>query len=212
MLGRSARAADLCDRPTRRILSAEAPYEGLVSALQGDVQLARQDRAGKMTLSAVVTEATYVGADTAAHRTSKRQLRHTVQRIEDALFGDPGRLDRDLWLARIADLLLDGTTALGQSTALEAVRDGIQGAAPIDHRGYAHVFIAGPAEVGSSSCEHELISDIGHGLQQVFARRPAEPHQSIGGRPSRHGWRARRKNCTQRCWATVCRRKSSVRG
>ena len=44
-------------------------------------------------------------------RTSRRQLPDTVQRIEDALFGDPGRLDRDLWLSRIADLLLDGTTA-----------------------------------------------------------------------------------------------------
>lgn len=132
-----------------------------------------RDLTGDATLRAVVTEAKYVGADTAAEarRTSKQQLRHTVQRIEDALFGDPGRLDRDLWLARIADLLLDGTTALGQSNALEAVRDGIRrGAAPIDLRGYSHVFVAGPAEAGSTGGEQEPIADIRHGLQEVFAR------------------------------------------
>ena len=46
MLCRSGRAADLRDRLARRILNAEAPYDGLIRALQGDVQLARQDRAG----------------------------------------------------------------------------------------------------------------------------------------------------------------------
>jgi hypothetical protein len=39
--------------------------------------------------------------------------------------------------------LLDGTTAVGQSGALEAVRDGIRrGATPIDLRGYSHVLMA----------------------------------------------------------------------
>lgn len=46
--------------------------------------------------------------------------------MDDALFGDPGRLDRDLWLSRIADLLLDGTAALGNAALLERVRDGIR--------------------------------------------------------------------------------------
>jgi S-DNA-T family DNA segregation ATPase FtsK/SpoIIIE len=132
-----------------------------------------EDSTGSPTLRAVVTEAKYVGADNAAEarRTSKQQLRHTVQRIEEALFGDPGRLDRDLWLSRIADLLLDGTTALGQSSALEAVRDGIRrGATSIDLRGYSHIFVAGPAEVGASGGEQEPLPDIRHGLQEVFAR------------------------------------------
>lgn len=105
-----------------------------------------------------------------ARRTSKQQLRHTVQRIEDALFGDPGRLDRDLWLSRIADLLLDGTTALGQSDALEAIRDGIrQGATKIDLRGYSHIFISGLAEPPFAG-EQEPISDVQHGLQEIFTR------------------------------------------
>lgn len=46
MLCRSGRAADLRDRLAHRLLNAEAPYDGLIRALQGDVQLARQDRAG----------------------------------------------------------------------------------------------------------------------------------------------------------------------
>jgi DNA segregation ATPase FtsK/SpoIIIE, S-DNA-T family len=131
-----------------------------------------RDGDGHTTLRAVVTEAKYVGLDGAAEarRTSKQQLRHTVQRMEEALFGDPGRLDRDLWLSRIADLLLDGTTALGQSDALEAVRDGIrQGRTTIDLRGYSHIFVSGLSEPATSG-EQEAIADVPHGLQEVFNR------------------------------------------
>lgn len=127
---------------------------------------------GTPTLRSVVTEAKYVSADAnaEARRTSKHQLRQTVQRMEDALFGDPGRLDRDLWLSRISDLLLDGTTALGQSLTLETVRDGIRkGAIPIDLRGYSHVFIRGPADATVRG-EQEVIPDIPNGLQEVFGR------------------------------------------
>src|SRR5262249_8999174 len=46
MLCRSARACELRARLVKRILTADAPYDGLVRALQGDTQLARQDRAG----------------------------------------------------------------------------------------------------------------------------------------------------------------------
>jgi hypothetical protein len=46
MLCRSRRANELRERLERRILNGEAPYDSLVRALQGDVQLARQERAG----------------------------------------------------------------------------------------------------------------------------------------------------------------------
>ena len=87
---------------------------------------------GNATLRAIVTEAKYVDASglAEASRKSRQQLRHTVTRMDDALFGDPGRLDRDLWLSRIADLLLDGTAALGQAALLERVRDGIRRGSP----------------------------------------------------------------------------------
>jgi S-DNA-T family DNA segregation ATPase FtsK/SpoIIIE len=128
---------------------------------------------GAPQLRAVVTEAKYVDASglTEATRKSRQQLRHTVSRVDDALFGDPGRLDRDLWLSRIADLLLDGTAALGQSALLERVRDGIrQGSVAIDLRGYSHIFTSGPADDGSSLGEQDLITDIASGLQETFTR------------------------------------------
>jgi S-DNA-T family DNA segregation ATPase FtsK/SpoIIIE len=31
----------------------------------------------------------------------------TLGMFREALFGDPGRLDRDVWLARLADMLID---------------------------------------------------------------------------------------------------------
>lgn len=128
---------------------------------------------GAPRLRAIVTEAKYVdqSGSAEASRKSRQQLRQTVARIDDALFGDPGRLDRDLWLSRIADLLLDGTAALGQASLLEQVRDGIRrGAVPIDLRGYSHIFISGPTSDGSVLGEQEPISDVCGGLQETFTR------------------------------------------
>ena len=128
---------------------------------------------GALKLRAIVTEAKYVdqSGEAEATRKSRSQLRQTVARIEDALFGDPGRLDRDLWLSRIADLLLDGTAALGQSHLLERVRDGIRrGQVPIDLRGYSHVFVSGPAGDGADLGRQEPLADIEGGLQESFTR------------------------------------------
>lgn len=128
---------------------------------------------GGYRLRVAVTEAKYIMADNCAEarRISQRQLRDTVLRIENALFGDPGRLDRDLWLSRISDLLLDGNTAAGQTQTLEAVRDGIRrGLVAIDLRGYSHVFVAQPADGGGIAGEQERLEDIQNGLQEVFGR------------------------------------------
>jgi len=130
------------------------------------------DGQGNIRLKAVVTEAKYVTSNAAeAGRKSKQQLRHTVQRMEDALFGDPGRLDRDLWLARLSDLLLDGTTALGQSSTLEKVRDGLRrGTVEIDLRGYSHIFESGPSDDSSYLGEQEIVPDVANGIQEYFSR------------------------------------------
>ena len=128
---------------------------------------------GDAKLRAIVTEAKYIDASglSEASRKSRQQLRHTVARMDDALFGDPGRLDRDLWLSRIADLLLDGTAALGNAALLERVRDGIRrGSVPIDMRGYSHIFVSGPADDGSSHGEQEQVADIANGFQETFSR------------------------------------------
>jgi hypothetical protein len=58
MLCRSARVAELRDRLTKRLIEAKAPYDGLVRALQGDTQFARQERAG-----AYLPCKTYLGFD-----------------------------------------------------------------------------------------------------------------------------------------------------
>lgn len=131
------------------------------------------DKDGSYKLRVAITEAKYVGADNAAEacKGSQQQLRQTVARIEDALFGDPGRLDRDLWLSRIADLLLDSSMPVGTSAMLEAVRDGIrQGSVPIELRGYSHVFVSGPSDGGGVKSEQEEIADIKVGLQELFGR------------------------------------------
>jgi len=132
-----------------------------------------QDEDGKPRLRAIVTEAKYVddAGKAEASRKSLQQLRQTVARIADALFGDPGRLDRDLWLSRIADLLLDGTAALGQAHLLERVRDGIRrGVVPIDLRGYSHIFVSGPATDSSDLGDQAKFDDINGGLQETFTR------------------------------------------
>ncbi|NSY51668.1 FtsK/SpoIIIE domain-containing protein [Agrobacterium tumefaciens] len=128
---------------------------------------------GLPKLRAIVTEAKYVEQSglAEASRKSRSQLRQTVARIDDALFGDPGRLDRDLWLSRISDLLLDGTAALGQPNLLERVRDGIRrGVVPIDLRGYSHIFVSGPATDSSSPGEQDQLPEIQMGLQETFTR------------------------------------------
>jgi len=65
---------------------------------------------GDMQLSVVITEAKYITESTLAEkrRESQKQLRDTVRRMRDAVFGSPERLDRELWLSRFSDLLLTG--------------------------------------------------------------------------------------------------------
>ncbi|GCD50584.1 FtsK/SpoIIIE domain-containing protein [Acetobacter pasteurianus] len=124
-------------------------------------------------LRAIVTEAKYVDVSGVADATrkSRQQLRQTVIRIKDALFGAPGRLDRDLWLSRIADMLLDGDTTLGHTNLLENVRNSIrQGQIAIDLRGYSHVFTSTDPSNDQSPGNQELILEIPDSLQETFTR------------------------------------------
>ena len=99
------------------------------------------------------------------------QLRETLARIQDALFGDPGRLDRDLWLGRFADLLLDGVeVALGEPIRIEEWRDAIrEGRVDIVLQGYSHVFVheEGPESLESSRTEIAKVTDA---WQETFNR------------------------------------------
>lgn len=105
----------------------------------------RIDSEGNRILTVTVTEAKYIdsGSLVQESRRSARQLRETVERIQDAIFGAPGRLDRDFWLSRLADMLLDGITmAPTEEIKINAWREGIlKGNVKILLRGYSHVFI-----------------------------------------------------------------------
>lgn len=130
------------------------------------------DSSGRPRLRAIVTEAKYVDAAglAEAKRHSAQQLRQTMRRVEDALFGDPGRLDRDLWLSRLADILLDEPSALTSGLSIEDVRNGIRnGTVEIDLKGYSHIFVSGPADASGSAGDQEEVTEV-RGLQEIYTR------------------------------------------
>lgn len=91
-----------------------------------------------------VVESKYVSANSAADakRSSIAQLGATLSTLDEALFGDPGRLDRDLWLSRLSDLLLDSNVPSSSTDLLERARSAIRdGAVTISMRGYSEIYI-----------------------------------------------------------------------
>lgn len=136
--------------------------------------LSPQQHAGKPTLVVLLSEAKYVGIDglATARRNSEVQLRETQTRIQDAIFGDPGRLDRDLWLARLADLLLDGVEVAPNNDILlhtwrDAVRDGT---ANVALRGYSHVFVHRQAVDDRNPSQRSEIGKVDGAWQEVYGR------------------------------------------
>jgi DNA segregation ATPase FtsK/SpoIIIE, S-DNA-T family len=128
---------------------------------------------GDRRLSVLVTEAKYVHETNLAEKRkeSQKQLRDTVRRIEQALFGHPDRLDRELWLARFSDLLLSGIPyAAGEELDLigfrRAVRDG---KCPIYLRGYSHVFVSGPSD-GTECSDFVEVADLAGSYQEIYSR------------------------------------------
>jgi S-DNA-T family DNA segregation ATPase FtsK/SpoIIIE len=104
-----------------------------------------RDAAGALTLLALVSEAKYISTSILQTQRlhSGRQTEETLVRMQAALFDTPRRLDRDQWLARLADLLGYG------EVAAETTREGLQavqravatGQMPVVLRGYSHVFV-----------------------------------------------------------------------
>lgn len=103
-----------------------------------------EERDGVPHLHVAVIESKYVASTAVAEakKSSKAQLMATLSTFREALFGDPGRLDRDVWLARLADLLIDADIPPGCSGLLERTRAALRdGEALITLRGYSHVFV-----------------------------------------------------------------------
>ncbi len=124
-------------------------------------------------LKVIISEAKYVDvaglAD--AKKTSQNQLRQTVDRIADALFISPGRLDRDLWLSRLSDLLLDGIEFNSDNKLnIEQWREQIRsGELRIDLSGYSQVFVSGTND-NNVEGERSPIPKVERCFQEVFDR------------------------------------------
>jgi len=123
-----------------------------------------------------IVESKYVSATKAAEsrKSSKNQLVSTLTTLDEAIFGDPGRLDRDLWLARLSDLLLDAAVHPGQTGLLERARSAIRdGAVSISLKGYSEVFIhaheSGGSGPGSERVPVECRGSSG-AFQEVYDR------------------------------------------
>ena len=128
---------------------------------------------GLLRLVAIVSEAKYIDAGSLAvkRKESQNQLRHTVNRIREAIFGNPKRIDRELWLARLSDLILDGiqipaNSNLNLSDWRRAIREG---QCEIHLRGYSHVFISGPNDAPSSS-DFAAVTNTSDSYQEIFDR------------------------------------------
>ncbi|WP_338770071.1 FtsK/SpoIIIE domain-containing protein [Massilia sp. METH4] len=124
-----------------------------------------------------VVEAKYVSAQGAADakRSSVAQLGATLSTLDEALFGDPGRLDRDLWLSRIADLLLDAVVPPGLTGLLERARSAIRdGNVAISMRGYSQVFVHSQEDDGAgiSAGRHVVaVKGTSPASQEVYDRK-----------------------------------------
>lgn len=136
-----------------------------------------EDNPGELCLHIIVVESKFVSENSLADakRSSKTQLSATLSTLRDALFGDPGRLDRDLWLTRLSDLLIDAEIQPNQSSLLERARFAIRdGSIKLTLRGYSHIFVHTPNVKYSyySSSEFSTIEVLSPALatQEVFNR------------------------------------------
>jgi len=131
------------------------------------------DNQGRRRLAVVISESKYIDAANLSpkRKESQKQLRQTMDRIAKALFGDPGRLDRDIWLSRFSDMVLSGiqfpaNTDLRLSEWRRAIREGD---CDIYLRGYSHVFVSGPSD--SAECSESVeVADCPDAYQEIFSR------------------------------------------
>ncbi|MBX3319176.1 MAG: DNA translocase FtsK [Nitrospira sp.] len=128
---------------------------------------------GKLQLAVIISESKYIDYATVApkRKESQKQLRDTVRRINDAIFGDPKRLDRDLWLSRFSDLIVNGiqfpaNSPIDLAAWRRAVRDG---ECAIQMRGYSHIFVSGPSDSPECS-DFVAVAEAKKSWQEVFSR------------------------------------------
>lgn len=128
---------------------------------------------GKMQMAVIISEAKYIDVANLSlkRKESQKQLRDTIRRINDAIFGDPKRLDRDLWLSRFSDLMLNGIQFPANSPIdLAAWRRAVrEGECAIHLRGYSHIFVSGPSDSPECS-DFAAVAEIDQSYQEVYSR------------------------------------------
>lgn len=122
-----------------------------------------------------IVESKYVAADglAKARRDSKNQLLATMGMFREALFGDPGRLDRDVWLARMADMLIDAEIPPGMTGLMERARVKLrEGDVEISLRGYSQVYVHTSDAASTSASDQDLLEEADgvQAWQEVFDR------------------------------------------
>lgn len=130
------------------------------------------DASGELHLTVLVTEAKYVDAASlsAKRKESEKQLRDTVRRISGALQA-PDRLDRDAWLSRLGDMLLDGIHVPASSPVPlgEWRRRVREGRCTIEILGFSHVFVPNQID-GKNLSDAKHVAGADEAVQFVFGR------------------------------------------
>jgi len=104
---------------------------------------------GSPALDIIVTEAKYVSASVNAKADdSAKQLTDTLKRFESVLLATDAPADRDIWLARLSEMLLDGLRDQ-QADELDWRTHLRDGKCKITLRGYSHVFTSAPSDTGA---------------------------------------------------------------
>lgn len=128
---------------------------------------------GYPILQVLISEAKFIDAKSfsESRKNSEKQLRDTVKRMHNAIFGKPARLDRDLWLSRLSDLFNEGIELTpGSSLSIEKWREGIRkGEIPIQIKGYSHVFLSTLPDTNIKSGRTEL-GNVSNCFQEVYTR------------------------------------------
>ena len=128
---------------------------------------------GVYKLGIVISEAKYIDQSSLSSKSkeSQKQLRDTVKRMREALFGEPACMDRSLWLSRLSNLVMSGVhVPSGSMVDLAKWRDALRdGECEVFIRGYSHVFVSGPSDCSECS-DFAVVADLDDAYQEVFSR------------------------------------------
>lgn len=129
---------------------------------------------GKMVLRIAISEAKFVGSAgyKAQARKSAKQLEETVARLGRAIDPDNKRIDREAWLHRLGDFMLEGMQAFDGAVLegwdLHKWSDEVrQDNVPIILAGFSHVFVHDDEEYVDAGGSTPL-KGMPHCIQKVF--------------------------------------------